>query len=225
MKGSLTKSCPSGNRLARMTYADLLHSGDSRVRMNPVGDAGRTAGRQRGLVSAEAPEGSNWAGVVTARLRDAASIRSLDTGPTPATAHNGSAASVAADQESFSPFRLLFPRVEPASATRSFHALQEWEGHVTAIRKREFCALLVDVTAGASSEEEEAWIPLAEISEDDARNLRVGGIFRWVIGYEREYGTKRRVSQIVFRDLPALTPSDIKAGRAWAQGVCESLTE
>lgn len=193
--------------------------------MNPVGDAGRTAGQQRGRVLVEVPEGSNWAGVVTARLRDAADIRSLGTGPTPASASGGSAASVAAGQESFSPLRLLFPPVEPASATRSFHALQEWEGHVTAIRKREFCALLVDVTAGGSSEEEEAWIPLAEISEDDARDLCVGGIFRWVIGYEREYGTKRRVSQIVFRDLPALTRSDIEAGQAWAQRVCESPTE
>ena len=96
---------------------------------------------------------------------------------------------------------------------------------MTAIREREFCALLVDITAGAASEDEEAWIPLEEISEDDTRNLRVGGIFRWVIGYEREHGTKRRVSHIVFRDLPALTTSDIKAGEAWAQSVLESLRD
>lgn len=202
-----------------MTDANLLQSGDSCVRMNPVSDGGRTVRRQSGPVSAEASEGADWAGVVTARLHDVASIRSLDTGPTPATAPNGSPASAATVQESFSPFPVLLPQVEPASATRSFHALQEWEGHVTAIREREFCALLVDVTAGASSEEEEAWIPIAEISGEDARNLRVGGIFRWVIGYEREYRTKKRVSQIVFRDLPALTASDIDAGRAWAEAV------
>ena len=206
-----------------MTYADLLHSGDSYVRTNPLGDAGRTTERQWGPVLGKASEGSDWAGVVIARLREAASIRSLDTVPTPETAQNGSAASVAPGQESFSPFPLLVPRVEPAPATRSFHALQEWEGHVTAIRKTEFCALLVDVTAGASSEEEEAWIPRAEISDDDTRRLRVGDIFRWVIGYERECGMKRRVSQIIFRDLPALTPSDIEAGKAWAEGVLESL--
>ena len=67
-----------------------------------------------------------------------------------------------------------------------------------------FVARLVDVTIGASHEEEEAVIPRAELSESDDAKMRVGSIFRWVIGYERTRGgTKRRVSQMVFRDLPA----------------------
>ena len=69
----------------------------------------------------------------------------------------------------------------------------------------EFVAALVDLTANSSHEEEEAIIPLTEIADDDAAALRVGAIFRWVIGYERSRsGTKRRVSQIVFRDLPRM---------------------
>ena len=109
------------------------------------------------------------------------------------------------------------------SAT-SFHALQEWEGHVVEIGDEEFTARLTDVTAGASYEEEEAIIPLVEIADGDATRMREGSIFRWVIGYERsDAGTKKRVSQIVFRDLPAVTEADLRDGEAWARETMRSF--
>ena len=80
-----------------------------------------------------------------------------------------------------------------------FQVLQEWEGYVIEIGEDDFTVRLLDLTAGSSHEEEEAVIPLSEISEDDFKHLRLGSIFRWVIGYERSTsGTKQRVSQIVF---------------------------
>ena len=73
-------------------------------------------------------------------------------------------------------------------------------------------------------EEEEAIIPLTELSENDIGKMRDGSIFRWVIGYERSLsGTKKRVSQIVFRDLPAITPSDLRDGRTWARDIVRAL--
>ena len=106
----------------------------------------------------------------------------------------------------------------------TLHALQEWEGHVVEIGDGEFTARLTDVTAGASHEQEEAVIPLAEISDGDAARMREGSIFRWVIGYERSAaGTKKRVSQIVFRDLPAITETDLRDGKAWARETMRSF--
>lgn len=85
-------------------------------------------------------------------------------------------------------------------------------------------ARLIDLTAGSSHEEEEAIIPVAELSDDDAVKMHMGSIFRWVIGYERSpAGTKKRVSQIVFRDLPAMTRTDLQEGEAWAQKVIRAL--
>lgn len=111
-----------------------------------------------------------------------------------------------------------------AAPVSSFHALQEWEGYVLNVDPANFVARLVDVTAGASHEEEEAVIPRTELSESDDARMRVGSIFRWVIGYERSRaGTKRRVSHIVFRDLPAITSSDLQEGEAWAQEMARSL--
>ena len=59
----------------------------------------------------------------------------------------------------------------------------------------------------------------------DFKRLRLGSIFRWVIGYERSAsGTKQRVSRIVFRELPVVTEQDIaeaeerarKTAQLWA---------
>ena len=103
-------------------------------------------------------------------------------------------------------------------------ALQEWEGYVVEIRKTDFTARLIDLTTGADHEEEEAVIPIAELSDDDAGKMREGSVFRWVIGYERSpAGTKKRVSQIVFRDLPTMTEADLRAGEAWARETIRSF--
>ena len=91
-------------------------------------------------------------------------------------------------------------RIEPHAA---FQAVQEWEGYVVEITASEFVARLVDLTAGSSHEEEEAIIPLAQVSDHDAARLRLGSIFRWVIGYETSaVESEKWVSRIVFRDLP-----------------------
>ena len=110
------------------------------------------------------------------------------------------------------------PKLSHATAAATFHALQEWEGHVLEIGGDEFVAALIDLTAGSSHEEEEAIIPLTEISDHDAATLRAGAVFRWVIGYERSPScTKKRVSQIVFRDLPRVTTRDLQQGKEWAR--------
>lgn len=109
-------------------------------------------------------------------------------------------------------------------ASASFHALQEWEGYVLEVDESDFVARLVDMTAGASLEEEEAVIPRSELSVADDVRMCVGSIFRWVIGYERSSaGTKKRVSQIVLRDLPAITESDLRESEAWAREMVRSL--
>lgn len=111
----------------------------------------------------------------------------------------------------------LPPRPEPEPRA-TLQVLQEWEGYVVEMRSDEFVACLVDVTAGSTHEEEEAVIPLASISHGDVDTIASGSIFSWVIGYERaEAGTKKRVSRIVFRDLPLMTERDFREGRRWAR--------
>ena len=105
----------------------------------------------------------------------------------------------------------------PRPPTPHLHPLQEWEGYVLSVGPDSFTARLLDLTAGSVYEEEEAEIPIQEISERDRPRIQSGAIFRWVIGYERSTsGVRKRVSVIVFRDLPAITERDLQEGRAWA---------
>ena len=102
----------------------------------------------------------------------------------------------------------------------NFHAIQEWEGYVVEISDTHFTARLTDLTAGATYAGEEAEIPLREVSETDSSNMRVGSIFRWVIGYERLPGGKRReVSRIELKDVGVFSAADLQAGRDWARRI------
>ncbi len=113
------------------------------------------------------------------------------------------------------------PRHHPAV---TLHALQEWEGYVTEINDTKFAAYLIDITVGESYEKYEADITIDEISEEDASKMQVGSIFRWVIGYELSLsGTKKRVSHIVFRNLPAITKTDLRKGEKWAHKIMEAF--
>ena len=124
---------------------------------------------------------------------------------------------------------------DPAPETRSWvtmHPLQEWEGYILSKGAKDFVARLRDLTAEASTSEankltdEEAIIPLSEIADDDFNRIQPGSVFRWVIGYERAAsGTKRRISQIVFRDLPSITDQDKSEGVEWARTIMQSLKE
>lgn len=150
------------------------------------------------------------------REGDSHSTRTAYNDPQPSSQHNfrGDLSAI-----------LDFPRQTTLQRKRpTFYALQEWEGYVDAVKDDEIIAQLVDITAGSSNETLEANIPLAEISQHDADNLKVGSIFRWVIGYERSpEGSKKRVSQIVFRDLPRMTENDLIEGERWAHKIMQSL--
>ena len=130
------------------------------------------------------------------------------------------------DQSGESFYRLIdFPPAPARSEPRAtLHALQEWEGYVVDVGDTDFVARLIDLTAEAEREDEEATIPLDEISDRDADRIREGSVFRWVIGYERSVtGTKKRVSQIVFRDLPTITETDMRGARAWADDTARAF--
>jgi len=101
---------------------------------------------------------------------------------------------------------------------------QEWEGYVTAINEETFTARLLDISARDCVESEEADFPIADLSETDHALLKEGAIFRWVIGYQRSLGgTKRRVSQVTFRRLPAWTKRGLHDAKLKAEAILKSI--
>lgn len=113
------------------------------------------------------------------------------------------------------------PRAQP-----TFYAIQEWEGFIIDVTDKQIVARLVDLTAGGQAADDEASIPIDEISEDDRDKLAPGRLFRWAIGYQRlPGGTKQRTSQIVFRQLPAWTRRDVETARLEAAELVEFLDD
>ena len=95
--------------------------------------------------------------------------------------------------------------------------MQEWEGYVLDVGPKNFTARLLDLTAESSIEEEEAEVPIEEISEQDRLRIQPGAFFRWSIGYEHmASGVQKRVSLIVFHEPSIFTEKDIRDGQAWA---------
>ena len=118
------------------------------------------------------------------------------------------------------------PQTRPhRSPPATLHALQEWEGYVIEIDDEKFTARLTDVTGGVTHAGVETEIPLDQISEGDAAKMKVGSIFHWVIGYERTGGSKKRVSNIVFRDLPSISKSDLRDGQKWAHKIVAAFEQ
>ena len=114
------------------------------------------------------------------------------------------------------PTRIL-PKFRNVSRNRevSFPALQEWEGHVVEVLGSKFTARLIDITSNSKLLEEEADFPVEDVSESDRDLLRPGAIFRWSIGYQRTRGgTRKRVSQVVFRRLPQWTEHELRENAA-----------
>ncbi|MGH7802263.1 MAG: hypothetical protein ACREOW_16835 [Thermodesulfobacteriota bacterium] len=90
-----------------------------------------------------------------------------------------------------------------------FISLQKWEGNVIEVMKDYFLAILVDLTEPGADEQAE--IPLEEVSPEDLDLIVTGAIFYWNIGYEDESnGQRKRASIIRFRRLPAWSQSEIK---------------
>lgn len=114
---------------------------------------------------------------------------------------------------------LMAPLIERRRSVQlpSFHALQEWEGVVSAISSTTMIADLVDLSAGNQQATEQVEIDLDELSHEDRDNLRLGAVFRWAIGYVTKAGTpKQRTSQIVFRQLPVWSRADIDVANSRA---------
>ena len=121
-------------------------------------------------------------------------------------------------EQAISTNSIIQARHQPARSRWTLHPLQEWEGYVIEFNDEEFIARLVDVTAGDQYESEEVTIPTENLSFADASSLKLGKFFRWVIGYERsESGSKRLVSEVVFRKMPGITQRDIDRAREWAE--------
>lgn len=102
------------------------------------------------------------------------------------------------------------------SPEQRFVLLQQWEGTVSAVSDGEFVAITRDLT-DPSYQEERVIFPLEEVSDPDHSLVAAGSVFYWTIGYElTASGTRKTVSMLRFRRLPAWTHREISEAQRQA---------
>jgi hypothetical protein len=118
-------------------------------------------------------------------------------------------------------------RAVSAQRTAQVELLAEWNGCVTSVQSSGylFSATLTGIVGeGVKGEEEEATIPVSDVSEWDKDLLRPGNFFRLCVIHEvLPSGQPRRYTQVVFRRLPAYRQYDLdqaaERGRDLARGL------
>ncbi|AEB09814.1 hypothetical protein [Desulfobacca acetoxidans] len=113
----------------------------------------------------------------------------------------------------------------PSISHRRNHmvSLQKWQGYVLIVTDNSLLVRLVDLSKNGGDEEAE--IPIEEISDDDKDLIRPGAIFYWSIGYLDSYsGQRSRVSVIRFQRLPSWSKEEIDAAKREAEHLQEAIT-
>lgn len=110
-----------------------------------------------------------------------------------------------------------------ATANCTFLASKKWEGVVLSIGEETFMARLSGL-ASKTTVEEEAELPISDVTEDDRELLQEGAFFFFSVGYiTRPYGTRERSSRIRFRRLPVWSPDEILDANIRAKSILKNL--
>lgn len=112
---------------------------------------------------------------------------------------------------------------EPGSSARS-QLIAEWHGQVVAIESDYFVAELKGtIGANVVGSLEEAMIPRDEIRPEDRELLGEGAFFRLCVNWEFFNGSKRRVTDLVFRRMPAYRRDELEEARKTAADLFHAL--
>ena len=169
----------------------------------------------------------------TRDLVNAAAQRMKTPEGTSQEARQGSSDATLPEQETYETLKSEVPNVvaipkisDVSKAHISFYALQEWEGYVLSMDETTFTAELIDKTHPVKNPaNERAVFDLNEVNYSDRALLEEGAVFRWSIGYQTlQSGTKQRISQIIFRRMPAWSEKELEESRLVAAEMVKNIT-
>ena len=102
--------------------------------------------------------------------------------------------------------------------------IAEWHGQVVSIESAYFVAQLKGkLGTGVTGSLEEAQIPLDEVRSDDLLLLKAGAFFRLCVNLELINGSKRRVTDLVFRRMPGYRRDELEAAKESADQLFHAL--
>lgn len=100
----------------------------------------------------------------------------------------------------------------------------EWQGQVSFIEADYFVAELTGtIGVGVAGSLEEAQIPIEEVRLEDRTLVREGAFFRLCVNWEQVNGSRRRVTDLVFRRMPAYRRDELDTAKATAAELFHAL--
>lgn len=109
--------------------------------------------------------------------------------------------------------KLEFPNIDSifdiANKNTYSKKVQSWKGVVSEVKENSFVARLEDLTNGGTDEMGE--FDISEVTPDDLKLLKRGGIFYWSVGLYMEYGQSERKSSLRFQRLVHLDMEELDA--------------
>ncbi len=102
----------------------------------------------------------------------------------------------------------------------NFVSLQKWEGYVLKVLDDNYILVRLVNLTDPGQPDEEAEIPIQELSFEDRELIEPGAVFYWNIGYlDRNSGQRERNSVIRFRRLPRWEAEDIEKAKIEAKRI------
>ena len=103
--------------------------------------------------------------------------------------------------------------------------LAEWDGYVLSYNEHSFLASMKGVHGdGVLGEQEDAEIPIQDISESDLELLQPGAVFRLCVFRSiSRTGQPRRFTEVVFRRVAAFRPKLLEAAKVRANLIVSKL--
>ena len=106
----------------------------------------------------------------------------------------------------------------------NFVSLQKWEGYVLKVLDDNYILVRLVNLTDPGQPDEEAEIPIQELSFEDHELIEPGAVFYWNIGYmDRTSGQRERNSVIRFRRLPRWEAEDIEKAKVEAKRIRKKL--
>jgi hypothetical protein len=109
--------------------------------------------------------------------------------------------------------------IDELPSRQVFLTSKKWEGYVVSKGRDSFFARLRDLSS-PENVEEEAELPISDVSPDDMPLLGEGAPFIFSVGYRiTNYGSRERCSRIRFRRLPKWSADEILDGYEKAKAI------
>lgn len=105
----------------------------------------------------------------------------------------------------------------------STNKLVEWEGVVESVSVDIFEARLTVIKGSNVDFDEFASFELANIPQDDQDLIRLGALFRFVVGLQALGGTRQQYSRLTFRRLPAWNNNTIDKTQSKFENIVKSI--